>query len=115
MNSTTALKKPDEVLSMTKSIPHSTNNKLNVKDYLEIGLEGSTYYDVLPKQFRIKYKRSCFKKKELLYKQYNIEIGVITELKDSNNLNETVFLTNYGTKDLHNIRIKILNPTSNQI
>lgn len=51
----------------------------------------------------------------MLYKQSNIEIGVITELKDSNNLNETVFLTNYGMKDLHNIRIKILNPTSNQI
>lgn len=78
-------------------------------------MEGLVYYDVMSREFKVKYKRSCFKKKELLYKQNNIEIGVITEVTSSNTLSVTLFLTNYGTKNINNIRLKVLNPTSNQI
>ena len=100
---------------MVPKMSQISGARFDIKDYLEVGMEGLVYYDVLSKEFRVKYKRSCFKKKELLYKQNNIEIGVITEVTSFNTISCTMFLTNYGTKSINNIRLKVLNPTSNQI
>lgn len=51
----------------------------------------------------------------MLYKQSNIELGVITERKALDQLNCTIFVTNHGAKDIEQLRIKILNPVSNDI
>jgi hypothetical protein len=40
-------------------------------------------------------------------------LGVITEKKSLDHINCTVFITNYGGKDMRELRIKILNPSVN--
>ena len=69
----------------------------------------------LSREFRVRFKRSCLKKKELLYKLNNIEVGVISELKAEDEVSVAVFLTNYGSKDIQGIKLKILNPANNEV
>ena len=40
---------------------------------------------------------------------------MISNVNSQNNISVTLFITNYGTINITNIKLKILNPTSNSI
>jgi hypothetical protein len=52
--------------------------KISVREYIDVTLEGDTYFQELSREFRVRFKRACLKKKELLFKQSGIEVGVIS-------------------------------------
>jgi hypothetical protein len=55
------------------------SRKVQMLEYEGEGIEGLPYYDILSKEFKIRFRRACLKEKELLHKSNGLEVGVITE------------------------------------
>ena len=70
-------------------------HKLAVTSYTGDGDEGYPYFDMLNKEFKIRFKRSCLRDKELLHKASGLEVGVISEYSKPNEIKITLHISNF--------------------
>ena len=93
-------------------------SKASVQSYEGDGIEGYPYYELLNREFRVRFRRACLREKELLYKANGLEIGVISKFEKPNRINFTLFVTNCGNEVEDEVRLlkgKVMNANENLI
>ena len=104
-------------LSSAAEVDNTINvsRKQQISVYEGEGIEGLPYYDILNKEFKIRFRRACLKDKELLHKANGLEIGVITTFEKPNRIELLIHLTNYSDNKFTRVKGKLLNANENKI
>lgn len=72
--------------------------------------EFQQYFIKMPRESYIRFCRSCLKNKELLYKENELEIGVISERLSSSKLRLLLHYTNNADVPLKDFKARLYSP-----